>query len=481
MSPLTDANPGRRRSGTLLVALGVLFGLPLLAVVAVFAINATDESLSEATQALLKEAPPPAPSERNGFVELLGARAPQGVDPFEAGVKLLAEYARPGGGDAKTIGALSLEAVRGRDLPPCWRTPGACVEHGVALPALAKLLEEDRAFLARYRSAQAKPEFSDLLEVNGPAEGYPFQWGSDLTAGQQLSLLEASIAFRSGNRERAVAIVEAERAFAGKVAGGARSLLAKMVAFGMLDRVALFASNLARALGPADRALLARLGATAAMPSREMTDTTAALRRERAQAVRWMQTRAHARLTDETYEMFRQFGMQRTRSRWDAIMPYLYRPRHSVNLYVARGDLILAAAAEGPVGFAAAVARARKAIAAMEPGALTRALVNPVGRDHFYLDYDVADYVGRSYGVEAVQALARLQIRLREAGIAAPQAIDAALAGPLGQEHRNPFTGRPLRYDRERDQLGLEIRAMLVSGVARGALEERDGALWLER
>src|SRR5678809_1758770 len=61
-----------------------------IAIVALFAINATDVPLSAEAEALLSTPPPPAPSERNGFVDYLALGAPPNAPTYATGVAQLA-------------------------------------------------------------------------------------------------------------------------------------------------------------------------------------------------------------------------------------------------------------------------------------------------------------------------------------------------------------------------------------------------------
>jgi hypothetical protein len=54
--------------------------------------------------------------------------------------------------------------------------------------------------------------------------------------------------------------------------------------------------------------------------------------------------------------------------------------------------------------------------------------------------------------------------------------VAAALAGPLGHAHADPFTGEPMRYDPSTQTLGFFIQAKYLSGVTR-FLHQRYGRM----
>ena len=77
-----------------------------------------------------------------------------------------------------------------------------------------------------------------------------------------------------------------------------------------------------------------------------------------------------------------------------------------------------------------------------------------------------------------MQTLARLQVTLRAKGITKPEEVAAALSGPLGVAHPDPFTGKPMRFDAQSGTIGFEAEEMQLTGVARG-LRQRYGRMAL--
>jgi hypothetical protein len=77
-----------------------------------------------------------------------------------------------------------------------------------------------------------------------------------------------------------------------------------------------------------------------------------------------------------------------------------------------------------------------------------------------------------------VQRLVHLQVMLRATGISKPEEVLAALAGPLGRSHLDPFTGKPMRFDARTRTIGFDTQPKYISGPAR-ALVERYGRMAL--
>jgi len=455
--------------------LGIVVAIPALLVVLVLAINATDVPLSDAAQAALRVPPPPPPSERNGYVDSLGLAAPDGMSAYEAGLKALAADPKAEPWKRRTIG---------EQMPSCWREESACLRLASASAVLRSVLESERVFLDRYRAMQAKPEFVDLWPAadspNDAISGY-----QDFLNGLRLSLADAAVLFNAGDRGRAIAIVQREQAFFRRMAVGSRSLIQQMIAFAGISRTELFAAELARRLSIGDKALWQKLeGALQPLSAVEL-DVTGALRFEHAQGVKFRQTRRFVRFSDATYEAFAMMGTPRTRHWSDALWPYLYRPRYNTNHYVARTDLLLKAGAVPAADFLRTVDALTAQADALLPAEWVRWFVNPVGWDHEYLGSRVGetDYIGRSHGLAAMQALVRLQVRLRAEGARDPDLVRRAIAGPLGKEFHNPFDGRPALFDETLEAIGFEVPArFLLAGVrlSTGATWAAGGKVWLK-
>ncbi len=448
---------------SLLKAVVWLLGIVALALALLFGINATDEPLSAETLAAMQVPPQPTLSENNGFLDFLALTAPAGASTVEVATGQLDLYRK---GVAQEDPRWLRQASLSEKLPMCRPGESSCLDVAAAHPGLRKLIDEHRTFLERYRAMRAKPEFTDLVPVSSPEHGLPVYW--HVTAGQRLSLLGAAIRFNAGDRAGAIRELELEYAFHRKLAAGSNTLIVKMIAFAALDRDGLFVVELARKLPPGDRVSWQRLAALTRPPTPEELDVVRSLKLERAQVVGWMRTRHYVRMSDELYEAFKAFA-PRTRPWWDSAAPYLYRPHQSVNRYVAQTNIALGVAGRPSAEFLDAVEDARTRLRTLEPGLLLRLVLSPAAYSHYLLEDggDYSDYIGRAHSHAGVQSLVRLQVTLRAAGLTKPADVAAAMGGPLGARHAEPFTGKPMRYDAAGGTLSFPAEQKYLSGVAR--------------
>jgi hypothetical protein len=245
-------------------------------------------------------------------------------------------------------------------------------------------------------------------------------------------------------------------------------MLQKMMAISMLDRTGMFAAELARRLPRNDRESWARLAAILRAPTKSELDLTAAVQREMADTARLMQSRRNVRLPDDHYKWSKSFGDPEVRPWWDPAKPWLYRPNYSINRYVARVALGYAVAARPATDFAGALDEHRARARALDPKAWERILLSPATHDHpTFAGFDWTDYVRRMHGYAGFQALIALQVRLRAEGLTEPADVEAALAGPIGQEYLDPFTGKPMQYNRLNRTLGVKVEQKHLSAGAR--------------
>lgn len=457
-----------------------LLGLCVLALAAWFGINATDEELSEEARAALALPPLPAPDRDNAFLDFLVLDAPADVPTFEAGLEQLKAYSNQAGGEVADppwgrirrdprlqrciFGAAPGESA---DAPPCFE---AALE-----PWVADSLEAHAAMLERYRLMRAKARFANLIESKSPEDVLP-AYGAMLDS-QRLVLLGAARRFQAGDRPGAMREVEREAAFYRRMAAQATTLLDKMIAVAVLDRAALFVAELARRAPRGEAGLWRRLESLVAPPTKAELDLVPLLRGEQANLVAWLRTRNHVRFSDAVWEAFAYSG--KTRPWWDPLAPYLHRPHQTVNWLVARCRIFLALAETPSTEFASASEAARERARALDPGPVKGLLMNPAGwRNPLHDGCDRADYFARMHARAGVQTLARLLVRLHAKGITKPEQVAAALAGPLGQAHPDPFSGQPMRYDAATRTVGFDVKESHLSGVARG-LRQRYGRMAL--
>jgi hypothetical protein len=458
-----------------------LLGGCVLVLAAWLGINATDEPLSDEARAALVVPPLPAPDPDNGFLDYLVIGAPADVPTFEAGLERLK--------------ALNNQS-NGTTAPPPWgdyqrdpRVPRcvfgaaagekserpACLEAALD-PRLPEILRQHATYLGRYRAMRGKARFVSLFEPKSAEDALPSFL--EVTEGHRLILLGAGRRFHAGDRAGAVRELEQEAAFYRRMSKDAVSLIDKMIAFAMLDRIALFSAELARRMPRGEAASWKRLEALLGPLTKEELDVLPSLRRELAQTVRLMQDRRFVRPSERVWEGLAYIG--KTKPWWDPVAPYLYRPHQTANWYAACGRILLSVGERPSTEFFTALAAAKEQSRSLDPGPLASVIINPAGWRNPYgtQGCDTTDYIARAHGRAGVQTLSRLVVKLRAAGISKPEDVAAALAGPLGAAHPDPFTGKPMRFDPSGGTVGFDILTAHLSGVAR-ELGERYGKLAL--
>jgi len=457
------------RAGALLVA------LLTLALVAWFGINATDEALSDEARAAMIVPPPPAPSEKNGFLDFLVLGAVETASTKEVALSRLHALNNQKRGDHLELPSSGFPGVRiDERMPWCRPEESSCLDAAARYPHLQDLIDSHRVFLLRYRAMREKPEFVSLLVRDSPADPLPAY--QEIFQGQRLSLLTAAVRFNAGDRAGAIRELEKENAFHRRFAAQSRTLIDKLISYAALDRDALFIAEIARRISPDETALWPRLKALARAPTKDELDVVPPLKQETASTIRWMQTRRYVRLPDSYYGP--EPWLIGARPWWDSFAPYLYRPHQSVNLYAARVKIMLAVAERPSTEFFKASEAAQGKSRALAPGILSGTILNPVGRNHYHLNHDYVEYIGRMHGFAGVYTLVRLQVTLRATGISKPEEVRAALAGPLGRSHPDPFTGESMRFDPSTGTIGFDTQPKYTSGVAR-TLVKRYGRMAL--
>jgi len=459
-----------------------LLGVCALVLAVWFGINATDEPLSDDARAALTVAPLPAPDRDNGFLDFLVLTAPAEVPAYEAGLERLkainnqsgtgSDYPEPPWGSFKadtrlrncSFGADGSGDARG------------CFDLATREPWVQEALEAQATLVKRYRVMREKPHFASLIDVKSPEDPLPAY--QELLEGDRLVLLGAARRFHAGERREALRELEREAAFYRRMARDANNLIEKMIAFAALDRVALFVAEVARHAPRGDEVVRRGLSSTLVAPTKEELDLAPAFAREMAKQVEWMRTRRYIRMSDATWKSLEQWSDER-RPWWEPVRPYLYRPHQATNWYVASCRILDAVRERPSTEYFKASDEARARLRELAPGPITRVVFNPAGWRHpLFGTCESADYFGRAHGRAGVQTLVRLLVNLRAMGITQPQDVAAALAGPLGQAHTDPFTGKPMRFDPQTATIGFEVEAKLLSGVTR-PIRERYGRMAL--
>lgn len=431
-----------------------LVGVIAVALAAWFAINATDEALSDEAGAAMTLAPAPAPSETNGFLDFLVLDAPASAPTLKLAVERLHRFANQQGGEkAELQGGHRLD----KRLPSCHAATKSCVDAVAGRPDLRALIEAHGAFLQRYRAMREKPDFIELF-IPGPQDALPaFQ---PLLQGQRLSFLLAAVEFDAGERSAAIGELEKESSFHRRYAAGSRTLVSKMVSYALLDGDALFAADLARRIAPTETALWSQLQALMRPLTKDEIDVLPSLRSEVGMVARGLSDlRRSYPPSEDSAPWLRMLGMG------------LYRPHQTINRYVAETSAFLALGSVPPEQFTNAAIRARANQQAMEPGSLAALVFNPIGNALLPAP-DFSNYIARMHAFAGVQSAVRLQMKLRAAGISRPEEVSAAVSGPLGLAHPDPFTGRPMRFDPKTNSIGFDVPPKYITGAARSLVVE---------
>lgn len=455
------AQSARRLSGVALVAVGAVLG-----------VNAIDEDLSAQAKALLVIPQPSAASERNGYVDLLGLGAPEGETPYAAGLKVLDALraqdqpgfkATPQWESAFKLGALQIHKDKELEGLRCRPAQGSCLEYAAGKPELAKLIARHDALLGRYRAMREKPEYAELY--------YPTRWDSVGPAGipsllQRLVVLSIAAKANAGDLEGAVRELELENAFHRKVAAGSARIGHKMGAVSSLQLDALVVSDLVRTKAGAIAPFLPRLEGLVRPLSAAEADMTNVLRMDAAVWASWLQK------SDAVAPLLTDLD----RRWWHTLVPLFYRPGETVNLYAAQSALRRKVADLPAPRYFKAVDESMRAALALAPHGPANYLVNPIGRGALDVfaeggAFNVIPYIARVHDTQGLYALVALQLQLRGTGAATPEAIAAALGGPLGAARPDPYTGKPMTYDPETSSLGFESQNK--SGLVAQELKKR--------
>jgi hypothetical protein len=419
-----------------------------IGVVLLLGVNAIDESLSPEAKALLAAAPPPAPSERNGYVHLLGLGAPEGETPYAAGLKVvevLRKQEEPGfqwSRDWDREVSAGVAKVEKSITNACSISAKSCLENIAGKAELRPVVVKHAPLMARYREVRAMPEYAEIYH---PASFLsmtpPLQSGV-----YQLTLATAAAHVQSGNLEAALRELDQENAFHRKVAVNAAMVVTKMVSLTYLQMQALFVSDLVRTRPAVASKHLARLQALVRPLTAEEADMSKVLRTDASYQARMLRR-------DEIARIVRMDG---SGAGW--MVPLFYREGETINVYAAQNALRRKVAEVPAAQYGSATEEAKRAAAALVPDGVLRPLINPVGLTQLeeLADYDVISVVGRMHDAQGILALVATQLALQAAGARTPEAIGKALAGPAGTARPDPYTGKPMVYRAENNSLGFE-------------------------
>src|SRR5688572_2378787 len=201
-----------------------LLGACVVVLAAWFAINATDEALSDEARAALVVPPLPAPSRDNGYLDFVVLGAPEDVPTYEAALERM--RALQDGTFLPPWGEFKVDAR----IPRC-----PCLQAAAEQPGLREVVEAHRTLLRRYREMRDKPRFVNVMESKSFDSALPSY--QEMSTAQRLAVLDAALRFNAGDRAGALRELEHEVAFYRRVSSEpAAGLIVKVVALGALDR-----------------------------------------------------------------------------------------------------------------------------------------------------------------------------------------------------------------------------------------------------
>jgi hypothetical protein len=444
--------PKRKLLRALLVAIAWLFGT----LVALFGIAAAyysfDDELSPDAKALLAAPKLGEPTDANGYVAFLGMGAPSGHDQMAWGRKVLAAFQDADGfkKDAAWENTVKPQLGFSKDAPWCRPEKQSCLAVARAKgEALAKLLEDNREMLARYRAMRDKPVFEEAyLSARVDAPLPPYQL---IPYSQLLALLSEIRQAAAGDLDGAIGELERETAFHGRLAASARHLLGKSVAAALIARDALVLSDLIAA----SKGEIARHGARIEAMARRL-EADLSLREAppsweiyagATQALELRRRTLHGSPDAPGNVLI------------DTLGALIYRPNASVNDLVANHREQLAILGKGALNFDQALAKAEAASRRLESPSWIDVLRNPVGSlllSTAPLSY--GEFFARAHNTTGLVRLVALQAAIASRGIESPEAIAQFLASEAAKPYADPFTGKPMAWDGSARQLYFQPR-----------------------
>ena len=423
-------------------------GVLAASLVLLLGINAIDESFTPQAKALLEPPKAPAPSERNGYIALLGLGAPEGEKPYAIGLKVievLRQQEAPGfswSRDWDRAASAGVAKVEKSITSACSMQAKSCLENVAGKAESPSVVAKHAPLLARYREIRAMPEFAEVYYPSSFLAQAP-----SLPSGvYQLELASAAAHVQAGNLDAALRGLEAENAFHRKVAANAAMVGTKFVSLNYLQMHALFVSDLVRTRPAASAKYLSRLQGLVRPLTAEEADMSKVLRTDATHQARMLRH-------DEIARMARIDG-----GGWPGwLVPLFYREGETINVYATQNALRRKVAEVPATQYASAAEEAKRAAAALVPDGVLRPLINPVGITQLeeMADYDVINIVGRMHDAQGILALVSTQLALHAAGAKTPEAIEKALAGPLGVARPDLYTGKPMLYDAKASSLGF--------------------------
>ena len=449
-----DPQPERKILHAILVPIGWLLGTLIVLFGAAVAYYSFDDELSPDARALLAAPKLGEPTDANGYVAFLGMGAPSGHDQMAWGRKVLAALrAHDAEGfkkDAAWENTIKPQLALSKGVV-AWCSPEKQSCLAVAREkgeALAKLLEDNREMLARYRTMRDKPVFDDAyFSPRADAPLPPYQ----LMNSQWLALLAVIRQAAASDLDGAIGELEQETAFHGRLAAGARHLIGKSVAAALIARDALVLSDLIAASKGGIAPYGARIEAMARRLEADLTLREA-----------WVGWEIYVGAW-QAMELRRRalYGSPDARGNVliDTLGALIYRPNASVNDLVASHKEQLAILGKGSLNFDEALAKAGQATRRLESPSWIDVLRNPVGSLLLSMGpVSYGEFFARTYNVAGLLRLLALQAAVVARGIEAPEAIAQFLASEAAKPYADPFTGKPMAWDGSARQLYFQPR-----------------------
>ena len=418
-------------------------------VVAFLVANQFDESLSPEVSAFYESGRFPSLHEDRGYAFLLGMAAPIDKDPRVFGVAFAREMLEAARKKRRVPDHPEMLQVKGADELFCVPFKEDCVAKFRARPESANDLAADNAaLLRRYHELYKEADISEAIDAEAVlgVVGYPY---AGLAARLQLIVLSQVAAMAAqGDTDGALAALEADEAFSRRWLSQGRLMISKFVASAMVNRDLMMARQIARTaatLSPRQRDLLLQLSSP--LTAKEIA--LGSIFRAEAAGLR--------------YNLERGIGDRVEMREMTDASPAV---SHFMSLTVLRNASLnvaypLFAAMErldstDSRGIAAGLDKLRGDFERARTPAITW-VYNPGGRMFvaYYLGDNAlawATYVVRLRDADAFSQLVCTAIDLRVNAVAR-QDVEGFLASSPNRRCRDPYTGRPMRWDAEKGVL----------------------------
>lgn len=460
MTDINKASSSTKKAMRRLLQVGLGVGVAAAVTFAGVAFyNSFDEEMGAEAKALL--APPPMGriDDQNGFVAMLGMRAPMGEDQMAWGRKVAEAYAAqaaPGfvrTDEWKSRVKRQLSATK----QAVWCRPAEkdCITQARSnAAALAAVLasEQNAEILKRYQKVRELPEFGEIYVGSDPLADIVSS--VELHEGAFLARLDIALKVTRGEMDAAIAELEREALFHRRLVTQGRMLLTAMVGIASLGNDLLLASEMLRSGGEAIAQYRARMLEIAAFPLKAGVLATV------------VRNEAHWNLsafynTLQTGNLNWANLLENDMSplpRW--ALPYLLRPNESANIMARLTALEVGVAEAAAPEFEDRV----KARAPMRGALLERRWYsefhNPVGRrlaEGF--GFNASSYISRLHDLDTLSRMVRLQATLGQQSITESAAIAAYVAGEGAKTYADPYTGKHFAFDLATRQLSFEPRS----------------------